>query len=115
MSTAGRVRLTLITTILGMCALSAPPPRSSASAPFPPIVAPVFHFQAVALTEPSALPTNNTASSDEVEGWDANRSADLYGNEVSDAVTRYQFDDAGGLYEVHAPKTELPRLGSPQG
>jgi hypothetical protein len=44
---------------------------------------------------------------------DAEGQPDLYGNQVSDAVARFKLDDAGSLYEVHAPQIELPRLGSP--
>jgi hypothetical protein len=47
--------------------------------------------------------------------WEGKGSPDLYGNEVTDAVARYRFDDAGSLYEVHSPQTELPRLASPIG
>jgi hypothetical protein len=39
---------------------------------------------------------------------------DAYGNEVTNAVAEYSFDDAGDLYELHSPQTELPRLGSPK-
>lgn len=39
---------------------------------------------------------------------------DAYGNEVTDAVAEYSIDGAGGLYELHSPQTELPRLGSPK-
>lgn len=39
---------------------------------------------------------------------------DLFGNEVDDAVATYSLDPAGGLYEVHSPQTEVPRLGSPK-
>ena len=39
---------------------------------------------------------------------------DLYGNEVSDAVARYTLDPTGSLYELHSPRTELTRLGSPK-
>jgi hypothetical protein len=39
---------------------------------------------------------------------------DTYGNEISDAVAEYSLDPAGGLYELHAPQVELPRLGSPK-
>ena len=39
---------------------------------------------------------------------------DLYGNEVSDALATYTFDQTGSLYELHSPQTELPRLGSPK-
>lgn len=39
---------------------------------------------------------------------------DLYGNEVSDAIATYTFDRSGSLYELHSPRTELPRLGIPK-
>jgi hypothetical protein len=39
---------------------------------------------------------------------------DAYGNEVNSAVAEYSLDDAGELYELHSPQTELPRLGSPK-
>jgi hypothetical protein len=39
---------------------------------------------------------------------------DLYGNQVSDAVAKYELDATGGLYELHSPQTELPRLKSPK-
>ena len=47
--------------------------------------------------------------SDEAEGF-----VDLYGNDVTDAVATYTFDQAGSLYELHSPQTELPRLGIPK-
>ena len=39
---------------------------------------------------------------------------DLYGNDVSDAVAKYQLDSDGSLYELHSPETQLPHLGSPK-
>jgi hypothetical protein len=45
----------------------------------------------------------------------ATDSRDLHGNEVIDAVASYELDEAGSLYEVHFPETELPRLASPIG
>ena len=39
---------------------------------------------------------------------------DLYGNEVTDAIATYTFDQAGSLYELHSPRTELPRLAAPK-
>ena len=39
---------------------------------------------------------------------------DLYGNQVSDAIAKYGLDSTGGLYELHSPQTELPRLKSPK-
>lgn len=45
---------------------------------------------------------------------DAQGAVDLFGNDVTDAVARYQFDATGSLYEVHSPQTEIPKLGSPK-
>jgi hypothetical protein len=39
---------------------------------------------------------------------------DLYGNDVSDAVAKYQLDSDGSLYELHSPQTQLARLASPK-
>jgi hypothetical protein len=39
---------------------------------------------------------------------------DLYGNEVTDAMAKYRLDASGMLYELHSPRTEVPRLGSPK-
>jgi hypothetical protein len=49
----------------------------------------------------------------DVDGERGDR-VDLFGNDVSQAVARYQFDRTGGLYEVHSPRTELPRLIPPK-
>lgn len=52
---------------------------------------------------------------DEREPIDApNGFVDLYGNDVTDAIATYTFDQAGSLYELHSPQTELPRLGIPK-
>jgi hypothetical protein len=51
---------------------------------------------------------------DDPEQDDADGPVDLLGNEVTDAVAKYQFDATGSLYETHSPQTELPRLGSPK-
>ena len=40
---------------------------------------------------------------------------DMFGNDVSDAVAQYRLDSDGTLYELHSPRTELPRLAAPQG
>lgn len=47
-------------------------------------------------------------------GDDPQSSADLYGNDVSDAVAQYKFDGTGALYELHSPQTEVARLPSPK-
>jgi hypothetical protein len=115
MSPVVRAGLTVIAAILAGCALSAPS-FSSPSYPRVSTVASGFHHQAPAPEATSHTPTvlaNKPAVAGEVEEWDAKGSPDLYGNEVSDAVTRYKLDDAGSLYEVHSPQTELPRLASP--
>ena len=99
-----RAGFTVIAAFLGGCALSAPS-LPSAQYPLASTVASGFHTSAVLANKP--------AVAGEVEEWDAKGSPDLYGNEVSDAVTRYKLDGAGSLYEVHSPQTELPRLASP--
>jgi hypothetical protein len=57
-------------------------------------------------------PVNADDRSDEPD--EAAGFTDLYGNEVTDAVATYTFDQAGSLYELHSPQTELPRLGIPK-
>jgi hypothetical protein len=116
MSAAIHVSLTMTATILLACGVSAPPLPSSPPSPPASTVATGFHDQAPALGEradTSAVSANNAAAAVEVEEQDAKGSPDLYGNEVSDAVARYRLDDAGSLYEVHSPQTELPRLAAP--
>jgi hypothetical protein len=60
---------------------------------------------------PAALPAGDPPgqSNDVVDSF-----TDLYGNEVTDAVATYTFDQSGSLYELHSPQTELPRLGIPK-
>jgi len=107
----------IIAPILLMCGLSAPPLRSfqafqafPASPACPPAstVATGFHNRPAAEGGQGAI-----ATAADAEEWEATGSADLYGNEVSDAVARYRLDETGSLYEVHSPQTELPRLASP--
>ena len=50
----------------------------------------------------------------DIDRQDSDGTVDLYGNEVSDAVAKYRIDTTGSLYELHSPRTELPRLGSPK-
>jgi hypothetical protein len=50
----------------------------------------------------------------EVDRQDSDGTVDLYGNEVSDAIAKYRIDATGSLYELHSPRTELPRLRSPK-
>ena len=51
---------------------------------------------------------------EQADGADADGYMDLYGNEVTDAVATYTFDQTGSLYELHSPQTELLRLGIPK-
>ena len=65
----------------------------------------------------TATAPKDDATSDEArapEAPDAEGPVDLYGNEVTQAIAKYQFDATGSLYETHSPQTELPRLGSPK-
>jgi hypothetical protein len=55
------------------------------------------------------------APTGDVDDAPAEGAQDLYGNEVSDAVTTYKIDGEGSLYEVHSPRTGLPHLGPPKG
>lgn len=59
----------------------------------------------------SVRDTDLDADDPERDGMDL---MDVYGNEVTAAVATYKFDAAGTLYELHSPKTEIPRLASPK-
>jgi hypothetical protein len=62
------------------------------------------------VTSSRSHPQVVAASRDTAEEGDL----DTYGNEIINAVAEYSLDPAGGLYEVHAPQVEIPRLGSPK-
>jgi hypothetical protein len=64
-------------------------------------------------TLPSASP-ESTDNFENFESDDVLGPVDLYGNEVTDAVAKYRLDASGMLYELHSPRTEVPRLGSPK-
>jgi hypothetical protein len=57
-------------------------------------------------SHPPVVPVARDSATDE--------DVDAYGNEITNAVAQYTLDPAGGLYEVHAPQVEIPRLGSPK-
>ena len=95
MSAAIRVGLMIIAPILGAHGVFAPS--------FPSSTRPAASNVVTGFHDTSAIFVNDVTSG----------SPDLYGNEVSDAVTRYTLDETGSLYEVHSPQTELPRLASP--
>ena len=71
---------------------------------------------------PSARPHRIAAPNDldarepapDLDRQDSDGTVDLYGNEVSDAVAKYRIDTTGSLYELHSPRTELPKLRSPK-
>jgi len=63
-----------------------------------------------ATSEPAALSPDSTAVDPDID----ESATDRYGNPVSDAVARYQFDATGSLYETHSPQTEVPRLRPPR-
>jgi hypothetical protein len=70
--------------------------------------------RSVAATD-RVLPTDARNARDDHDDLDVpNGFVDLYGNEVTDAIATYTFDQAGSLYELHSPQTELPRLGMPK-
>jgi hypothetical protein len=54
------------------------------------------------------------SSEGEVPGNELPETVDLYGNEITDAVAKYQFDATGSLYELHSPQTEVPKLAPPK-
>jgi hypothetical protein len=56
----------------------------------------------------------NSNSEDDSAVKDVPDAVDLYGNEVTDAVAKYQLDETGTLYELHSPQTEVPRLKPPK-
>jgi hypothetical protein len=81
----------------------------------PPTVTP--SQPAAARPLPTAAPSDLDAPREpapDVDRQDSDGTVDLYGNEVSDAVAKYRLDTAGSLYELHSPRTELPRLRSPK-
>ncbi len=64
----------------------------------------------------SSFPDIEPAAADAVAHAhaDSDGTVDLYGNEVTEAVATYSLDPTGGLYELHSPQTQLPRLASPK-
>ena len=68
---------------------------------------------AAALESGPALLSTGTASAG-AEEIDTSDAVDSYGNEVTRAVATYKFDATGSLYELHSPRTEVPRLAAPK-
>jgi hypothetical protein len=70
-----------------------------------------------ALSPTAVLPASG-GSDEKIAPWaeqDDEGVVDLYGNDVSAAVATYRLDADGSLYELHSPRTQLPRLSSPKG
>jgi hypothetical protein len=69
--------------------------------------------QTSSVVHASVLPPDDEA----IAPWadqDEEGATDLYGNDVTDAIAKYKLDLDGSLYELHSPRTQLPRLGSPK-
>jgi hypothetical protein len=68
------------------------------------------------LPNPPPEPAFSESVSDglEPDNDPADSAVDVMGNQVTDAVAKYQFDATGSLYELHSPQTELPRLKPPK-
>ena len=100
----GLVALVLIAPLTLRCARLAPE-----------LIAPARHAAAIhsVTSSTDALAPRTFTPAREREDED-DEEMDLYGNDVSDAVAKYQLDSEGSLYELHSPQTQLPHLGSPK-
>jgi len=88
-------------------------PRTERVAPLP--ARPSSTVMGLSVSEQSS---GESAEDERTAPWterDEEDAVDLYGNDVSDAVATYKLDSDGSLYELHSPRTELPRLSSPKG
>jgi hypothetical protein len=112
-SAVARVGFVVIAPILGACALSAPPLPSLGACPHSSEVVTGFHDHTLSPADTSVVVTHPDNGSESVPGRGVKGAPDFYGNEVSDAVARFELDETGDLYEVHSPQTELPSLPSP--
>jgi hypothetical protein len=75
------------------------------------IPAPALNVNQTSFPSESRTPEDGL---DSLDNDDVLGPVDLYGNEVTDAVAKYRLDASGMLYELHSPRTEVPRLGSPK-
>jgi len=76
-----------------------------------PVIPSAISHAYIGLTAPAASDAQQeTVTTDS----DDDAIVDLYGNEVTDAVAKYKLDAAGSLYELHSPRTEVPRLTAPK-
>ena len=57
--------------------------------------------------------THDMPSLDENGDPDDGARINLEGDEVTPAIATYKFDAQGNIYETHAPRTEVPKLGAP--
>jgi hypothetical protein len=69
--------------------------------------------QALMAPEPPTPPPPPGMTPGTPQLLEAERRTAIQGDEVSNAVATYGIDDAGNLYEVHSPHTEVPSLGGP--
>ena len=105
MSVAPRVAFVVATSLTVLIAPQLFTPRSSRMMAAPRIVS---AHASLASERPAGVRETPQPHSDD------DAIVDLYGNEVSDAVAKYELDPSGSLYELHSPQTELPRLASPK-
>lgn len=109
MHLAARIGFGVMTPMLIVCALFAP--RVHGREPLRIAVLFAASAPATPAARADAEPVDTAKQQDEQHDGTA---IDLYGNDVADAVAKYKLDAAGSLYELHSPRTELPRLGSPK-
>ncbi len=85
----------------------------------PVVVPPAAHMivgqQPLPPDHPKLLPPPPDSRLDDDQGEDGAGDMDIEGDEVTTALAKYGIDSEGNLYEVHAPHTEVPRLGTPRG
>lgn len=73
--------------------------------PMPTLLVPSEVAYDAALTE---------SGQDPDEEQESTGTTDLFGNDIMSAVATYKVDRTGSLYELHSPRTEVPRVGIPK-
>ena len=74
-----------------------------------PVAATVEDLESAGAIDPFNVPRGAVESE-----TNEDESTDVSGNRVTPAIATYQLDATGTLYELHSPRTQLPRLGSPK-
>lgn len=80
------------------------------------LAAPWLERQPRHLSGPVWVPPNDAAEANGSTGGaeEENGRVDVYGNEIAPALAKYKLDPDGGLYELHSPHVQLPRLAPPK-